>query len=156
MSNETQDAAGVGVPPPLLYGGTLAAGLLLSRFFPSAALPRRLAQIVGGLLFALSFLFGPPAIVAMRRAQTGIAPTDPTTTIIDRGPFRYSRNPIYVSFTLIYAGVASFANSLWALLFLPGVLLLIRRQVVNREEPYLERVFGNEYLNYKQRVRRWL
>ena len=156
MIDETQEAAGMGVPPPLLYGGTLGLSLLLHRFFPRSVLPRSVARVVGGALVGLSFLFGPPAVLAMRRAQTALSPDEPTTTIVDRGPFRYSRNPIYVAFTLLYAGIAIFANTLWALLFLPGVLLLIHRQVADREEPYLERVFGAEYLRYKHRVRRWI
>ena len=156
MIDKGQEAAGLGVPPPLLYGGTLAVGLLLHRFFPQSVLPRGVARVVGGTLFGLSFLFGPPAFLAMQRARTALSPDEPTTAIVDQGPFRYSRNPIYVSFTLIYAGISTFANALWALLLLPGVLVLIRRQVVDREEPYLERVFGAEYLRYKQRVRRWI
>ena len=156
MIDETQKVAGMGVPPPLLYGGTLGLGLLLHRFFPRSMLPRSVARVVGGALVGLSFLFGPPALLAMRRAGTALSPDEPTTAIVDRGPFRYSRNPIYLSFTLLYAGIATFANALWALLFLPGVLVLIHRQVVDREEPYLERVFGAEYLRYRQRVRRWM
>ena len=156
MSNELPDVAGMRVPPPLLYAGTLAVGLLLDRFFPRSVLPRPAARVVGGALFGVSLLFGPPAVLAMRRAQTALSPDAPTTAIVDRGPFRYSRNPIYVSFTLIYAGIATFVNALWPLVLLPGVLLLIHRQVVGREEPYLERVFGAEYLRYKRRVRRWI
>jgi protein-S-isoprenylcysteine O-methyltransferase Ste14 len=156
MIDETQEAAGMGVPPPLLYGGTLGLSLLLHRFFPRSMLPRNMARVVGGALVGLNFLFGPPAVLAIRRAQPAQSPDEPITTIVDHGPFRYSRNPIYVAFTLVYTGIAIFANTLWALLFLPGVLLLIHRQVVDRGEPYLERVFGAEYLWCKHRVRRWI
>ncbi len=88
----------------------------------------------------------------MRRAQTALSPDAPTTALVNRGPLRYSRDPIYVSFSLIYAGVATFVNALWPLVFLPGVLL-IPKQMVDREEPYLERVIGAAYLRHKHQVR---
>jgi protein-S-isoprenylcysteine O-methyltransferase Ste14 len=80
----------------------------------------------------------------------------PASGLVMDGPFRYSRNPAYVSFTMIYAGVASLKNSLWAILLLPVVLHIIRHHAIEREERYLERRFGEEYLRYKSQVRRWL
>ncbi len=148
MTNETPDNAGMIVPPPLLYTGTLALGLLLHWVFPRPFLPRKAARVIGMLLVGLNFLFGPPAFIAMRRARTALSPTEPTTAIVASGPFRYTRNPIYVSFTLLYSGIATLANALWPILLLPAVLLVIRRQVVDREEPYLERTFGAEYVRY--------
>jgi protein-S-isoprenylcysteine O-methyltransferase Ste14 len=66
------------------------------------------------------------------------------------------RNPAYLAMTLIYAGIASLANALWATLLLPVALLVIQRGVIEREERYLEGKFGEEYLSYKERVRRWI
>ena len=73
-----------------------------------------------------------------------------------RGPFRYTRNPGYLSMAMIYAGIAARANALWAILVLPVALLVIQRGVIEREERYLERKFGEEYLRYKTTVRRWI
>ena len=72
------------------------------------------------------------------------------------GPFSYSCNPAYLGLAMIYAGIAVIRNSLWAILLLPAVLFVIQRELIGREERYLERVFGDEYLDYKMRVRRWL
>ena len=72
------------------------------------------------------------------------------------GPFRYSRNPAYLSLAMIYAGIAVLRNSLWTILLLPLVVYVIQREVIGREERYLERTFGEEYLDYKTRVRRWV
>ncbi|MFI5210728.1 MAG: methyltransferase family protein, partial [Gemmatimonadales bacterium] len=69
---------------------------------------------------------------------------------------RFSRNPMYVGMTLLYLGIALWANSLWPLLLLPAVLVVMRRGVIAREEAYLERRFGDEYRSYRARVRRWL
>ena len=93
---------------------------------------------------------------AMRRADTPTNPYKPVEHIATGGPFRYTRNPGYLSMAMIYAGIATIANALWALLLLPVALLAIRRGVIEREEDYLERKFGEEYLRYKARVRRWI
>ena len=86
---------------------------------------------------------------AMRRAGTPTNPYKPSSGIVTEGPFRYTRNPAYLSMTMIYAGVAALRNALWAILFLPLVLYVIQREQIEREEQYMERVFGEEYLSYK-------
>ncbi len=73
-----------------------------------------------------------------------------------QGPFRYSRNPSYLALAMIYAGIASLRNSLWAMLLLPLVVMVMQREVIGREERYLERAFEEEYLAYKSQVRRWV
>ena len=80
----------------------------------------------------------------------------PVSRLVQRGPFRYSRNPGYLSLTMIYAGIAILWNALWAILLVPLVVYVIQREVIEREERYLERTFGEEYLAYKRRVRRWV
>jgi protein-S-isoprenylcysteine O-methyltransferase Ste14 len=156
MSDDMQDRAGMSVPPPLLYAGALLVGLAINRRFPRPALPTSIARVVGIGCLVLQALLALPAILAMRRANTGVSPDTPSTALVDTGSFRYSRNPIYVAMTLLYVGITGLVNTLWPLLLLPFVLVMIRRQVVRREEPYLERTFGAEYLQYKGRVRRWL
>jgi protein-S-isoprenylcysteine O-methyltransferase Ste14 len=85
------------------------------------------------------------------------APTDrPVPRLTTADPYGYSRNPAYLSLAMIYAGIAALRNSLWAILFLPLVVYVIQREVIGREEQYLERTFGEEYLAYKARVRRWV
>jgi protein-S-isoprenylcysteine O-methyltransferase Ste14 len=92
----------------------------------------------------------------MRKAQTHINPREPTTAIVTTGPYQFTRNPIYVSLTLLYAGIALLANAIWALALLPAILYVMNRGVIEREERYLERKFGSLYLNYKALTRRWL
>ncbi len=93
---------------------------------------------------------------AMRRAGTPTNPYKPSSGIVTEGPFRYTRNPAYLSMTMVYAGVAFLARAPWALALLPVALGVIRRGVIEREERYLERKFGAEYVSYKARVRRWI
>jgi protein-S-isoprenylcysteine O-methyltransferase Ste14 len=92
----------------------------------------------------------------MRRADTPIDPREPVANLATDGPFRYTRNPAYVSMAMIYAGISCLANALSSMLLLPAVLLVIQRGVIEREERYLERRFGEEYLRYKTQVRRWV
>ena len=92
----------------------------------------------------------------MREADTTIRIDKPVSALVQEGPFRYTRNPGYLSLTMLYAGIAALRNALWALLLLPLVLYMIQREVIQREERYLERTFGEEYLDYKTRVRRWV
>jgi protein-S-isoprenylcysteine O-methyltransferase Ste14 len=156
MPGEEHDKAGVVAPPPLIYVGTLVLGLLLSRRLPIAFLPRTLARclgwpLVGGGVSLLGWFEW-----AMHRAETPASPYKPVEHIVTEGPFRYSRNPGYLAMTMIYTGIASLANALWAILLLPVALLVIQRGVIEREERYLERKFGEEYLSYKAQVRSWI
>lgn len=150
------DNPGVVAPPPLIYGGALAAGLLADRLRPAPFPARAVARPLGWLLLGSGLLLGGSGIGALRNAGTNVDPYKPTTAFVAGGPYRFTRNPLYLSLTLVYAGVALLANTLWAPALLPGVLAAIQRGVIEREERYLERKFGAEYLRYKARVRRWV
>lgn len=96
------------------------------------------------------------AAALMVRAGTTVEPHGTTTRIIATGPFAFSRNPIYIGLSLGYVGVAVAFNALWPLLLLPAVWLVMVKGVIEREEAYLERKFGEVYVDYKRNVRRWL
>ncbi len=151
-----QDTAGVIAPPPLIYLGGLVAGLLLDVWFRVVFLPTLLSRWLGGTLIGISLLLGVCAIITMRRAGTAVRPDRPTTALVVNGPFRFTRNPGYLSMTFLYAGIVIWRNSVWALLALPVVLIVIHYYVIHREERYLERKFGHQYLQYKSQVRRWI
>ena len=150
------DRSGVRVPPPLVYLAGFLVGLGLEIAFPVDGLPLGLAlagAVVGiGLFVALDS----SAMQRFRRAGTNVIPFRPTTAIVTSGPYRFTRNPMYVGMACLYAGLALAFGVIWALAILPAVLLFIDRQVIAREERYLEGKFGEEYLAYKRRVRRWV
>jgi protein-S-isoprenylcysteine O-methyltransferase Ste14 len=156
MPSDEQDKAGIVAPPPLIYLGTMGFGLLLNRRFPIAFLPRRIASNLGWPLLSGGVLLIGWFEWAMRQAGTSANPYKPVSHMVTEGPFRYTRNPAYLSMTMIYTGIAVLANALWAILLLPIALLVIQRGVIEREESYLERKFGEEYLSYKAQVRRWI
>jgi protein-S-isoprenylcysteine O-methyltransferase Ste14 len=145
--------------PPLIYLLGLAFGLYLHALFPasfSRGTAARGVRALGIGVVLLGLLPGGQAFRQMRAAGTNPDPSEPTTAIVETGPFRYTRNPIYLAFTATYVGLLLLANTPWPLLSLPVVLTAISRGVIDREERYLERKFGADYLAYKTRVRRWL
>ena len=156
MPGDEQDKAGVVAPPPLIYLGALVFGLLLNRRFPASFLPQRMARGIGWPLLGAGVLLLGWFERALRQADTPASPYKPVERIATEGPFRYTRNPGYLAMAMIYAGIASLANALWAVLLLPVALVVIQRGVIEREERYLEAKFGEEYLSYKVQVRRWI
>lgn len=156
MPPDRKDNPGVIAPPPLIFALPLIAGVLVGRVFPFHVLPRPFALAIGGALAVSAMALNFWALPKFRRAGTSMMPYKPTTTIIDSGPFALTRNPLYLAMALLYAGITLLVNMVWPLLLLPFVLGLVQRGVIEREERYLEQKFGDEYMNYKSRVRRWL
>jgi protein-S-isoprenylcysteine O-methyltransferase Ste14 len=156
MSNDEPDNPGIKVPPPLIYLLPLLLGSILNRKAHLHFLPSGVVRIVGWPLIGCGALIGIWWRKTMREAEAPVRTDRPVPRLTVAGPFGYSRNPAYLSLAMVYAGIAVLRNSLWAILFLPLVVYVIQREVIGREERYLERTFGEEYLAYKARVRRWL
>lgn len=152
---EARETAGVIARPPLIFLGGLTLGLVLGVALPPS-LPRGLPWAAGAGLIAAGLCFGVWAARTMRSAGTAVRTSEPTTALVTTGPFALSRNPLYVSMTVLYVGIAVAARSVWALALLIAVLVVVRWGIIAREERYLERKFGDEYRRYKARVRRWL
>lgn len=151
------DSAKVTFPPPLVYLGMLLIGLVLDRYLPwSLGLSAIGRYLGGGLLFIAGAIYLLSASGGFRRAGTDLKPWKTTSAIVAEGVYARTRNPMYLGMALVYAGIALVFSSLGALILLPLVILIIRTQVIAREERYLESKFGEEYLQYTSRVRRWL
>lgn len=153
-----QRGAGVSVPPPLLFVGFLAAGHVANSVWPWAMWPARLsvtAHVVGWSLAAFGTVVCGWAGRQLRRGDTPILLTRPVLTLVDTGPYRLSRNPMYVSLFLVAIGIVILWNMIWPLIGLPLLWLVLDRWVVRREERHLVEVFGDRYESYQARVRRW-
>lgn len=155
MSDE-RDTAGVVAPPPLIYGGALGLGILANRALSVSSAPRRSRRVIGWPLIGGGLTLGLWGLRSLKSAGTNVDPYRPTTAFVTDGPYRFTRNPLYLGLTAVYMGISALAGSLWAVLLLPGVLTVMRRGVIEREERYLEGKFGEEYRRYKERVRRWI
>lgn len=156
MSPTQADSPGVRVPPPLVFLGVLGIGLTLSNWAPTAYLGSAIARPLGGVLIAIGALLALSAFRAFFQAHTNIRPDRPSSALVRTGPYRFTRNPMYLALTIMYAGIAVVNESLWSLLLLPLVVFLIRSKVIAREEAYMERRFGADYSRYKNEVRRWI
>lgn len=150
------DHADVKIPPPLIYVAGFVLGLVLERFFPVLVLPKIPSRVAAVLCVALGVTMALWSVGLFHRERTSFVPIKPTTTLIIYGPYRFTRNPMYLGLVCLYLGLALWFGVFWALILLPAVMVLIHRYVIICEEQYLERKFGGEYLRYKASVRRWI
>ena len=153
---DVPDRPGVAAPPPLFYGVGFLVGLLLERLIPSElwhVLP--VPTLGGGVMLAgLALVLWAGATFA--RHRTPVAPYRASTTIVETGPYRFTRNPIYLGMLLFYLGGVAWAGRLGPLVMLPLVILALQPLVIAREERYLLAKFGERYQRYRERVRRWI
>jgi protein-S-isoprenylcysteine O-methyltransferase Ste14 len=151
-----KDSPDVIALPPVLYLGTLFLGLLIHIFRPLQVSPTLWIRVAGAVIFVSGVLLARWGRRSMVKAGTNVIPNKPTLAIVTDGPFQYTRNPLYVGATLVYTGLALIFNSFWPFVLLPPLLVVMHWGVVRREESYLESKFGKPYLDYKERVRRWI
>jgi len=151
------DVANLGlIRPPLVYLVAIALGLVLHAFWPVRLSPRSLGTPAGVLLTFAAIALFVSAVRTLRAAGTPVPGNLPATTIVRTGPYRLSRNPIYLGFSLLQLGLSFWINSLGLLLTLIPAVALMSAVVIPREERYLEARFPAEYVPYKASVRRWL
>lgn len=150
------DTAGVIAPPPLIFLSALIIGFGIDLVIGTGSLPWSVALPIGAAFIITGVGLMGSFLEAFRRAGTPIDPYTPTAAIVTDGPYRRTRNPAYLGMALTYAGIAIASNALWVLAPLPIAIAVIDRGVIVREERYLERNFGVQYLDYKRRVRRWI
>ena len=150
--------AGVHFPPPLVYVAGIVIGWLLHRWrpLPITTGPSPVRTTFAAIAFLVYLGFFGAAFTAFRRARTTLIPNQPATAFVTDGPYRFTRNPMYVSLVALYLAVALFMNGWWPIVLLPLVVLVIDRAVIAREERYLGAAFPSEYSAYRARVRRWL
>jgi protein-S-isoprenylcysteine O-methyltransferase Ste14 len=156
MDHEAENAEVI-VRPPLAWAVAIILGLAVNWLLPLPFLPAGIpVGWLGALVFVLALALAVWAVITISRAGSNVPTNQPTTVIVESGPYRFTRNPIYLGMFLGLVGLAIAFDSLWLLLMLVAFALVIRYGVVAREEAYLERKFGNVYGAYRSRVRRWL
>lgn len=147
------------VPPPPLFALVIAGGIWLNHAAPLSIAPRTWAGIAasaGWLIVAAagSLMVSAAILFALRR--TTIIPHRRASNLIGSGPYRLTRNPMYVGLTGICVGAALIVNVAWPILLLPVPLWVLHTKTIPFEERTLEGAFGDEYRDYCRRVRRWL
>ena len=156
MPNKLTDHSGVVVPPPVFYLVFFALGVGLQRYLPLPSVPASSGRLVGVLLALVGLALVAWSFIRFWSAGTSVVPVRPTTAFVVDGPYRFTRNPIYMGTLLLYAGLAFNSRLLWPLLLIPVLIWSVNVWVIRREEQYLERKFGDEYRRYHARVRRWV
>lgn len=160
MPPEPPDAARVRVFPPGVPLITILLGQVLQRIWPigqSVELPGFVRYGVGGLIVLGAILgLGLRAVRTMRATGQSENPWKPTPSIIESGPYRFTRNPMYLQLVILCVGFAVLLRNPWILLLTPAAAWVLQRFAILPEEQYLERKFGEGYLAYKRRVRRWI
>lgn len=161
MTDDTANTntSGVRFPPPFYYLIGLIIGFVIQRFYPIyLAKPghRIITYTLGGIWIFLGLLLIAWAMFSFRRAGTSPIPHVPTTALTSDGPYRLTRNPMYLAMALICVGIGLAFNMLWPLLSVPIVMVIVDRMVIHKEERYLETKFGDQYRDYRKRVRRWI
>ena len=150
---------GVRFPPPFIYAIAFLLGIGLHRLKPVDSLPmgwRRPAGIAGWALIAVGAALGISALTGFLRARTSVIPHRAASALVHAGPYRLTRNPMYLGLAVLYTGLALALDRAWPLIFLPLAILVIHRHVIAREERYLRSRFGEPYAAYLRRVPRWI
>ena len=158
MTNQNaSENPGVHIPPPLIVAAMIGSGLLLDRWLGTSPIPyTHFARYVGYGLVGISGFLVIWAMLSYHRHKTNILPHAPDQNLIVDGPFRISRNPIYLAMLGAHMGIGLYLGRPWAILTVILSYLALRFYVIAREERYLERVFGKPYLDFKTTVRRWI
>jgi protein-S-isoprenylcysteine O-methyltransferase Ste14 len=153
---EQTDNPGVRIPPPLFYATAVVGGWLLNRRWPLPMGGEPFRPLIAWLLFACFVLLMGSAIGSFRLKRTTVMPFRPASTLVVAGPYRYTRNPMYLAAALLVAALAGWLNTWWPLILLIPTIGIIQGYVIAREERYMHRRFGAEYDAYTRRVRRWI
>jgi protein-S-isoprenylcysteine O-methyltransferase Ste14 len=153
---ERADSPGVRVPPPLLYAVAIVGGLLLNRRWPLPIGAGTFDRVFGALLVAAWAALTAISFQSFWRMHTSIVPIRPATALVSSGPYRFTRNPMYVGLAFLTMAAGLLVDSWWPALLLVPTLTLVRQFVILPEERYLRRRFGDEYDAYTRHVRRWL
>ena len=158
MEKNFKDSAAIRIPPPVFFFACLGCGLLMEYFFPINLISLSLIPrvIVGGVFLLISGYFSVNAFFALIENKTPFDTSKSTIKIVTDGAYRFSRNPLYLSLLLLLFGVAILLSSLWLFCTVPILYTLFLFKAVKLEESYLSQKFGEEYLNYSAKVRRWI
>lgn len=154
---QRQDRHGpnVRVHPPIIYAISILSGIGLNNLWP-LSMPFGLhGRLFGGIIIVAATLIAAWALLYFHRHDTDVRPDKPDRALITSGPYRFTRNPLYIVLTLAQITAAVWLDNPWILLLVVASVIVITRYAITREELYLEQLFGEEYLKYKQRVRRW-
>ncbi|MBC8196401.1 MAG: isoprenylcysteine carboxylmethyltransferase family protein [Candidatus Marinimicrobia bacterium] len=156
MEKNNDKGAGVKFPPPIVQLIWIIIGFTIQNYKPISLGFNQMAQYLGLLIIGIGISLLLHIHQKFKNAKTNIKPRKPTTNIITTGIYAYSRNPIYLAFNFFSIGLGVFYDNIWVLISIFPSMTFIYFIAIKKEEKYLEKIFGNEYIEYKKSVRRWV
>jgi protein-S-isoprenylcysteine O-methyltransferase Ste14 len=156
MSNSSRNGPNVKIVPPLVFLAGILVGSVANIWMPTRIVPNPVVWAVGGIFVVCGLVLTGSAALKFKSAGTTVRPDRAPSALVMSGPYRISRNPMYLGLAVISLGIAIADQSFWTLIALAIVVALIQRHAIEPEEAFLEKRFGTEYLSYKHRVRRWI
>lgn len=155
---KTYDHPGVYIPPPLIYVAFYGLAWMVQTALPinSRIIHSAFFHNFGWLLLMLSFGITIPGLWKFRQTKNSLVPIKPAHSLQTDGIYAHTRNPMYLGLLLLYSGISCLTGNYWALFLLPFLILILQSYVIRREEKYLERAFDKDYVEYRNRVRRWI
>jgi protein-S-isoprenylcysteine O-methyltransferase Ste14 len=146
----------IALPPPFIFAGYLASALILQWLVPFPTPWTLFTRILGSVLVVIAIALVASAFSEMAKVHTTPDARQPTTALVTSGPYRFTRNPIYLGFLLIYLGFTLLDATFWGLLLGPFLIGAVTGSIIHAEETYLGNKFKDAYQDYTARVRRWL
>lgn len=158
MMESLKDSPKVYIPPPLLYVATFLLAVLIQKFLPLGIdfFHSTTSKIIGSVIILVGLFFNFPALRQFFNTKNTLVTIKPANSLQTTGIYSVSRNPMYISLMLFYIGLSFIIGNWWNFILLPFLFILIQEYVIKREERYLDRRFGQQYLDYKSKIRRWL
>jgi protein-S-isoprenylcysteine O-methyltransferase Ste14 len=153
---ESENSPGIRIPPPFFYLTGFLFAYVINRFYPIPIFGHPLSVVLAMISLLPSTILGLWSLFEFWHANTNLRPDKPSSFLVVIGPYRITRNPMYLSLTLLYIGLGFLLSVAWAFIFLPVIIFIMNGYVIRREELYLETRFGEQYRVYKNQVRRWL
>jgi protein-S-isoprenylcysteine O-methyltransferase Ste14 len=158
MSNKKKDNPGIFIPPPLIYAAIFFLSILMQKIIPinNSFFDSRNATIAGIVLIVIALLFILPALIKFVQSKNTLVTIKPATSLQTKGIYSLTRNPMYMGLLILYSGIAMLEGNLWTFIFIPLIIIIVQSYVIRGEENYLQRAFGEEYIAYRKKVRRWI
>ena len=157
MENK-KDSPGVYIPPPLFYVLIFLLASFVQKKIPidDSLFHLQITKIIGILFLVISLFFLVTSLMKFFQSKNTLILIKPASSLQTNGIYSISRNPMYVGLVIVYLGITCLIGNWWNIILFPLLLLVIQEYIIKKEENYLERAFGEKYLDYKSRVRRWL
>jgi protein-S-isoprenylcysteine O-methyltransferase Ste14 len=155
---EFKDSPGVFIPPPLFYVVSFIISIILQRFIPikNTFLQGSMAMIIGSIAIAAGLFFSVPAVRQFIISKNTLIPFKSASSLQTSGIYSVSRNPMYTGLLLTYTGLALIFGNCWTFILIPVLIVMVTIRIILPEERYLTRAFGNNYEEYRKKVRRWI